>query len=301
MYTTAEIFNIQHFSLNDGPGIRTVVFFKGCPLNCIWCHNPESKSAKSELSFLKEKCKGCQKCVAVCQSKVHFFNGREHIINRDKCSLCGSCADVCPESVLKILGNSVTVDEIMAEIAVDDMFFADTGGVTFSGGEPFMQWEALEILLRECKKSGYSTCIETSGFTDKAKILTAAKYTDYFLYDFKETDPALHKKYVGASNKTVLDNLRALNVVGANIILRCPIIPRINDREEHFKGISELCKSCSAIKSVELMPYHPLGISKAEQIGKPSEYQNPDFADKKSLNEYIGILQKCVSVPVAIG
>ena len=300
MTATANLFNIQHFSINDGPGIRTVVFFKGCPLNCAWCHNPESKSVEKELSFLIEKCMFCQKCATICPNHVHSFENSTHRINRKNCIKCGKCVDICNYSALQILGKEYTFDEIMTKLALDDMFFADNGGVTFSGGEPFMQFDALYTLLKICKDKGYSTCIETSGFTTLERIVKAAEYTDYFLFDCKETDITNHQEFIGVDNKQILINLAALNAVNASVILRCPIIPNVNDRQEHFESIAELTQNFSCIKSVEFLPYHPLGIAKSQQLGKECPHNDPSFMDKKVIEKYYENTKELFQVPVKI-
>lgn len=300
MSNTATVFNIQHFSLNDGPGIRTVVFFKGCPLNCLWCHNPEGKAAYKELSFLSDKCTLCKKCKSVCENSVHSFNNWQHTLDRTNCNLCGKCVKACLVSALEIIGREYTLEEIMSEISKDDIFFGENGGVTFSGGEPFMQFEGLYELLKLCKQKNYSTCIETSGFTSKENILKAAKYTDYFLFDCKITDDKLYEKYVGVDNKSILDNLSALNSIDANIVLRCPIIPNVNDNKSHFEKIAELTKKYKSIKSVEFMPYHPLGIAKSEQIGKVPPFADNSFADKEKIEKLVFEIKDIISVPIKI-
>ena len=300
MENKVRLFNIQHFSLNDGPGIRTVIFFKGCPLNCVWCHNPESNAFNMELSFTQEKCILCGKCMGTCMNSVHSVKNAAHYIDREKCLCCGKCVEGCPFSALKIFGKDNTIDEIMEDIAKDDVFFADGGGVTFSGGEPFMQFDALYELLIRCKKKGYSTCIETSGFAKTENIIKAAKYTDIFLFDCKETNKENHEKYVGVDNSLILANLSALNDVDAHVILRCPIIPGVNDRKEHFLAIAELANKFISVKSVEFMPYHPLGISKFEQIGKKSLFNNKDFMDKNMIKCYCDEMRKITDIPIKI-
>lgn len=295
-----NIFNIQHFSLHDGPGIRTVVFFKGCPLNCVWCHNPESKKFDQELSFAEEKCMLCGKCVSVCKNRVHTILNGKHKIDRKKCCHCGACSVACNYSAVEIIGKSCSYEEILSEISKDDVFFADNGGVTFSGGEPFMQFEALCDLLKRCKQKNYNTAIETGGMTDKNNIIAASKYTDLFLYDCKETDANNHKRYTGFDNSIILENLFALDDVGANTVLRCPIIPKINDREEHFFNIAQLAELHSSIKSVELMPYHPLGISKSVQIGRECLYNNMEFLSKDLAEKYAEEIKKNTSKKVIV-
>lgn len=283
MERAGSIFNIQHFSVNDGPGIRTVVFFKGCPLDCRWCHNPESKSVKKELSFLKDKCIMCGKCIKVCVQNVHSFDGNLHIINRDRCVFCKSCVDICVTSALEIFGKEHTVEDVMMEIEKDDIFFGDDGGVTFSGGEPFMQFDFLYELLKSCKQKGYSTCIETSGSTKTENILKAAEYTDYFLFDCKETNAENHKIYTGADNKLILKNLEALSEVKSAVILRCPIIPGCNDRKEHFEGIAALAEQYENILRVELEPYHSFGERKNIALGREEHKFKETTENEKNL------------------
>lgn len=283
MEKTGNIFNIQHFSLNDGPGIRTVVFFKGCPLDCRWCHNPESKSEKKELSFLKDKCIMCGKCIKVCAHNVHSFDGNLHIIDRDRCVFCKSCVDICVTSALEIFGKEYTAEDVMTEIEKDDIFFGDDGGVTFSGGEPFMQFDFLYELLKSCKHKGYSTCIETSGFTKTENIIKAAEYTDYFLFDCKETNAENHKIYTGADNRQILKNLEALSKIKSAVILRCPIIPGCNDRKEHFEGIAAIAEQYENILRVELEPYHSLGERKNVALGREEHKFKEPAENEKNL------------------
>jgi len=284
--THVKIFNIQHFSLHDGPGIRTVVFFKGCPLNCAWCHNPESKNSREELAYYSKNCTFCQRCAVVCPNGVHSFRNTLHEIDRAKCTACGKCSDACDFSALEIIGKNYTIEEIVGEIKKDDMFFTNGGGVTVSGGEPFMQFEGLFALAKRCKEKNYSFCIETSGFTDEKNIRSIAEYVDFFLYDYKVTSTKEHIRHVGTDNKIILKNLAVLEETGAKVILRCPIIPHVNDCEDHFKGIGTLANTYRCILHVELLPYHPLGISKAEQIGEGAMYQEPDFLSKEILQQY---------------
>lgn len=295
-----KLFNIQHFSLYDGPGIRTVLFFKGCPLNCVWCHNPESKSQKTELAYHGDKCAFCSRCAVLCPNSVHTVSADSHEIDRNLCVSCGKCVTVCGNYALELFGKEYTIDEIIAEVKKDDMFFTDDGGVTISGGEPFMQYEGLLALARRCRDEGYSVCIETSGFTSADKLTAVSQYVDLFLYDYKLTNPEEHKKYVGADNKVIIENLSVLDKVGAKAILRCPIIPDINDTEEHFKGIAATASAHGCITSVELMPYHPLGISKSQKIGKECPYWESEFLSKDTANTYAEAIQKLTEKKVTV-
>lgn len=291
------IFNIQKFCINDGPGIRTTVFFKGCPLRCKWCHNPESNEVSPQLLYSSDKCIGCGKCAAVCEKGVHTFSD-SHILVREKCIKCGKCENVCNVGALEIAGKLISAGEVIREVLKDKAFYEDSGGgITLSGGEPFLQFSFLIDILRIAKENGLHTCIETCGFTDSEKILEAAKYTDIFLYDYKLTDSLLHKEYTGAGNEKILSNLRLLDVYGSKIILRCPIIPGVNDNESHFKGIAKTADSLKNVQGIELSPYHELGTSKLRRMGKDNavNFRTPK---KEDIEKYIESVSAYTSVPV---
>ena len=294
------LFNIQHFSLHDGPGIRTVLFFKGCPLNCVWCHNPEGKSIKKSLSFLKERCVFCRRCESVCPKEVHSFQSGEHRIFRQNCIGCTKCTDACNYGALEMLGKEYTIDEILHDAKKDKAYYGNSGGITISGGEPFMQFEALITLLKALKENGYHVCIETSGYTDSERIREAAEFTDLFLYDYKESSNERHKKYTGAGQDNILNNLNVLDDVNAKVILRCPIIPSVNDYHEHFEKIARIANRHTSIQSVEFMPYHPLGISKANHIGEKYHYENNQFADVSLVERFCRITQQKTSKAVTV-
>ncbi|MBE6716361.1 MAG: glycyl-radical enzyme activating protein [Ruminococcaceae bacterium] len=292
-----NIFDIQKFCINDGPGIRTTVFFKGCPLRCEWCHNPESNRIKPELLFMAEKCIGCEECAAVCESFVHIFD-EEHIVLRDKCVSCKKCETVCPVKALEIAGKSVSADEIIKIIMSDKEFYEDSGGgLTISGGEPFMQYGFMLEILKKAKENGLHTCVETCGYTDEEKLLEAAEYIDIFLFDYKLTEADLHKKYTGVDNTKILENLKALDENGSKIILRCPIIPSVNDNEGHFRGIAATADSLRNVIGIEIAPYHELGISKSERLGQENiiSFRPPE---KEEFDSYIACVKKYTSVPV---
>ena len=218
-----RIFNIQRFSVNDGPGIRTTVFLKGCPLNCVWCHNPESKSEKTELFYNYEKCTSCRKCAAVCKNGCHLFEGEKHIFDRKKCTVCGKCADQCLTGALETVGYDRTADEVIAEVLKDKDFYDNSGGgMTLSGGEPLLQFDFTYELLKKAKENKLHTCIETCGFTEFYRLQKIAPLVDIFLYDYKETDAYRHKEFTGASNETIIKNLKLLDGIGAQIIYAVP-------------------------------------------------------------------------------
>lgn len=286
------LFNIQHFSLHDGPGIRTVLFFKGCPLNCIWCHNPEGKSKEKILSFLNVRCVFCRECESVCTQEVHSFQADEHRIFRQNCLGCSKCVDACNYGALEIFGKEYDIDEILHDIEKDKAYYGDNGGITISGGEPFAQFEALITLLKALKENGYHICIETSGYTTPERMRETAKYTDLFLYDYKESNNERHIKYTGVNQDKILNNLDVLDGVGAKVVLRCPIIPSVNDYNEHFEKIAQIANGHSSIQSVELMPYHPLGISKSVNIGEEYVYKNDQFANVSRIEKYCKKIQQ---------
>lgn len=291
------IFNIQKFCTNDGPGIRTTVFFKGCPLHCAWCHNPESHSVSCEMLFDAEKCTGCGKCVTVCKNNAHTFENGLHIYNRNKCDKCGNCADTCYQNALEEAGKSVSPDEVLDDVLKDKVFYDNSGGgITLSGGEPLLQFDFAYELLKKAKEKGLNTCIETCGFVDCEKILKAAKYIDTFLFDWKITDDELHKKYTGVSNSMIKYNLYAIDNAGSKIILRCPIIPDVNDNSGHFSGIADLANSLNNTLGIEIEPYHPLGNSKYGKLDKATKvFKTPGDADTE---HWIKELQSLTKVPV---
>jgi pyruvate formate lyase activating enzyme len=214
--------------------------------------------------------------------------------------LCGACADICDFNALEMLGKEYSIDKILIEIEKEKVYYGDRGGITISGGEPFMQYEALISLLKALKEKGHHLCIETSGYTSSERIEEAAKYTDLFLYDYKESDSERHIKYTGVKQDRILKNLSVLDNVNARVILRCPIIPRINDYEAHFEKIAEIANIHSCIQSVELMPYHPLGISKADSIGEKYIYENDKFAEIELVEKYCKTIQKSTNKNVSI-
>lgn len=268
MSEKAIIFDIQRASLHDGPGIRTTIFLKGCPLNCLWCHNPESIRAKRQLFFQFEKCTNCGDCARVCPENVHQVTNDTHFIDFDKCTLCGKCVEACNFNALKIIGTEMTTDEVMHEVMADiDFYQMSNGGMTLSGGEPLLQFAFSMEMLKKCKEKGVSTCVETSGEISPQKFIQILPLVDVILFDYKATGFAEHKKYTGVSSERILANLDRAYHYGVPIILRCPIIPGINDNDLHFKGICEIDKKFPNLKGIEILPYHTMGNSKRTSIG----------------------------------
>ncbi len=266
--TKGIVFDIQKFCVNDGPGIRTTVFLKGCTINCAWCHNPESKAFKPQLSFKEDKCVFCGACEAVCPHQVHSVSEGVHTINYDLCQACGKCVEACPTGALSIFGKKMSVDQVIKEVEKDKPFYEQSkGGMTLSGGEPLAQPKFALALAKSAQSSGISVAIESSLAVSPQIVMDIAPYVDWFLIDYKLTDPNDFNQYIQGDPTLILNNLALLDEMQAKIILRCPIIPGINDVDEHFKKIAQLALTHSSINHVEVLPYHPMGKSKAKSIG----------------------------------
>ncbi len=269
------IFDIQKFSVNDGPGVRTTVFLKGCQMKCVWCHNPESLSVQKQLSFSEQKCTSCKSCVEVCPNDVHSFdaNGR-HLVDFDACDACGKCVDACLHGALKIYGKTMSLDEVFDEVIKDKVYFDKSGGgITLSGGEALKQFDFCLALAKKCKQHGLHVCIETNGASKSDHYRAIAPFVDLFLFDYKATGDKAHKRLTGLTRRLVDENLALLNQLNADVILRCPIIPEYNLSNEHLAAISELTLAYSNIQKVEVLPYHNFGQGKAKEIGREYEVE----------------------------
>lgn len=260
------IFNIQRFSIHDGPGIRTTVFLKGCPLNCAWCHNPESQCPLPEIMVRAERCQGCSACEMVCkQGRVLIHEGkRQH----QCCAACGSCVDVCAHGALELVGRWVTTEEVMLEIMKDELFFDQSGGgVSFSGGEPLLQPDFLESLLVACRGQGLHTAVDTCGYAPWTDLARMAPLVDRFLYDVKLIDEAGHIEYTGQSNKLILENLQRLSQIHSQIEVRVPIIPGVNNDPASLERLATFLRPLS-ILGVKLLAYHTYGVAKYARLGQ---------------------------------
>lgn len=298
MENKAIVFNIQRFSVNDGPGIRTNVFLKGCMLDCVWCHNPESKSPRPVLSLTEKLCIGCGACAHVCPKGLHTLENSVHTIDRANCIGCGACVEDCG-GALELLGKEMTVDEILAEVLRDKPFYETSGGgMTVTGGDPLYRASFTKELLRAAKEAGLHTCIETSGYAKWEVLAELIPYTDLFLWDVKETDSVLHKRFTGVENTLILENLHKLDAAGASIVLRCPLIPGYNAREEHLSAIAELANSLANVIRIDVEPYHPLGKGKCESVGLEYPMGDLGMPAESTVQSWISAIAAKTDVPV---
>ncbi|WP_404423393.1 glycyl-radical enzyme activating protein [Nibricoccus sp. IMCC34717] len=262
------VFDVQRSSLHDGPGIRTTLFLKGCPLRCLWCHNPESQAASPELSFDADKCSSCRACETVCIQKVHTFEGGAHRVAFDACEADGHCVAACPNGALRIYGGWRSTESLLDEVEKDRTYYEISGGgLTLSGGEPTVQPEFSLALLSGAKARGIHTALETCGISSWSTYERFLPVTDVFLYDYKATGTDLHRQLTGVDNTSILANLRRLHASGARIILRCPLLPGVNATDDHLAAIRTLRLELRGLE-IDLLPYHDTGNGKYARLGR---------------------------------
>ncbi|MBQ7246995.1 MAG: glycyl-radical enzyme activating protein [Lachnospiraceae bacterium] len=288
---TGEVFNIQRFSLHDGPGIRTTVFMSGCSLNCRWCHNPEGKLPAPLLQYDDKKCLKCGKCAAVCKKSVHSFIGPEHLLNRSRCDLCCDCVAECPSRALNRSSEVYTSEDVIKLVRRDLSFYGQEGGVTFSGGEPLLQAGFTAECAKGCLECGVpSVAIDTAGNVDRSLFETVLPYTDYFLFDIKCASRDRHVRAAGAPNDLIIENLRWLDRQGPGIFIRIPVIGGINDSNEEMKAIAAIIEPLESVREVRLIPYHSLGAEKYGSVGMdyPEIFGVPDDESMKEFSRITG-------------
>ena len=268
--THGLIFDIKKYSIHDGPGIRTTIFFKGCPLSCWWCHNPESQSPAMEIILHENRCIRCGACLDACPHGAIAWIDGEPITNRAQCEQCGTCTVSCYAEARERVGREMTVAQVMAEIEHDVAFYDESrGGVTFSGGEPLLQRDFLLALLQACKAQEIHTAVDTSGFAAWETFERIRPLTDLFLYDVKLIDDAKHREFTGVPNGPILRNLQKLSAHGHNIVVRVPIIPGINDDDATIQQIGMFVGSLPHLSGVDILPYHHIAVDKYLRLGKP--------------------------------
>lgn len=266
---TGLIFDIKRFSIHDGPGIRTTIFFKGCPLSCQWCHNPESQASGVERIFRSNRCVQCGACLVACKAGAISLNGRSLRTDEDKCTLCGACVEACYAEAREMVGRRTAVPELMREIQQDVVFYDQSGGgVTVSGGEPLMQPLFLLSLLQACKAAEIHTALDTCGFAPWQTVDTIRRYVDLFLYDLKPMNDEQHCEFTGVSNQVILRNLERLSEMGHAIILRVPVIPGVTDREDNIRRLTAFAGGLPKLLRIDLLPYHGIAAEKYSRLGK---------------------------------
>lgn len=286
------IFDIKKYSINDGPGIRTTVFFQGCPLSCQWCHNPESRPFKPVLMYRANRCVLCGECVEVCLQHAITING--HVTTDwSLCQGCGVCAEVCYNGARVLSGYEASVEQVMSEVLRDRLFYEGSGGgVTFSGGEPLLQHRFLLNLLLACRNRDLHTVVDTSGYASWETLNNIREGVDMFLFDLKMMDEERHIQYTGVSNKLILSNLKHLAETSSAITIRIPLIPGINDGEENLRASAEFIRTLPNITGVELMGYHDLAAAKYQSLGLEYPLKDISTPDRDQLRRSAGILER---------
>lgn len=294
------VINIQKYSIHDGPGIRTTVFFKGCPLSCWWCHNPESQNVKHEIMFFEERCINCGICINRCPQNAIQVKDSYPEIDKNKCVLCGKCTDFCPKNAREYVGKDMTVQELMKEIIKDEVFYDESGGgVTFSGGEPLIYAAFLDEVLKKCKARGIHTAVDTSGYTSWNSIERIADKVDLFLFDIKHMSNEKHKNYMGVENVGILENLKKLSGIGANIFVRIPIISGINDEDEYIDEAVSFLSNLNILQ-VNLLPYHKMGMNKYGRLKMNYKLSGKEKPSDEKMGHIAGKFKKA-GIKVKIG
>jgi len=286
------VFDIQRYSLHDGPGLRTNVFLKGCGLNCLWCSNPESKQPQPEIAFFDRTCFLCGDCVPVCSEAAIIIENQQITWNRLKCNQCGRCVEICSSNAFSLIGKTMTAGAVVAEVLRDVAFYGGHGGLTLTGGEPTLQPEFAEAVLCLTKAEGAKTAIETCGAVSWENIERLLPYLDLVLFDLKHVDPLAHRQFTGASNTVILDNLRRTAQSGANLIVRVPLIPGFNADQASLMAIAEFVQSLQVVREIHLLTYHTLGKAKYRALGLPYPMEQTPPMKAEEAEEWASIFRE---------
>ena len=287
-----RIVRIDRGAIHDGPGVRTVIFFKGCPLRCGWCHSPETQAAGPELLLHVERCIACGACATACEVQAAVHAGDHFDVDRARCRACGRCVSACPTGARELAGGVRSLDEVMRDVLRDRAFYDQSGGgVTLSGGEALMQRAFALALLERCRSEGLHTAVETCGLVHPPTLRRAAAIADLFLFDLKLIDPERHRAATRASNRRILANLRELAASRTNVIVRVPLIPGVND-DWHNVALTGALMASLGLARVELLPYHRAGIAKYARLGRMSSFEHVPAASAASVADAAEVLRR---------
>lgn len=293
------ILDIKRYAIHDGPGIRTTVFLKGCPLACEWCHNPESQRERPEILYYKDQCTLCGACISACKQGAIGVVDDHLTLDQSLCVGCGDCVNVCPNGARELVGREMSVEQVVKDVVKDTLFYEESGGgVTFSGGEPLMQAEFARDIAARCHELDIHTALDTSGYSSESKLVKVADVIDLFLYDIKVVDDAVHLAYTGVSNRSILRNLRVLNEMRKRIWIRFPLIPGVNDDDRSLSDLVDLLAPLRAVEAIQVLPYHRAGAGKYRRLGREYIFAETEEPSGEDVATY---LSKETELAVRIG
>jgi pyruvate formate lyase activating enzyme len=294
--TNSTIFAIKRYALHDGPNIRTTIFFKGCPLACHWCHNPEGIDFKIKILTLTGQCVGCGECVDTCRENALQLTAQGIYRENEQCTACRTCVEICPALAHESTGWQTTTEQLLTEIKKDLPFYDQSGGgVTISGGEPLCQPESLLALLQECGALGINRTVDTSGFSPTDILMRVAEHTELFLFDLKHMDNKQHRQYTGVANDLILHNLQTLSGSGQPVRVRLPLIPGVNDNEKNIRATGSFIAGCKGVQGIDVLPYHPSATTKYKKLGLEFKGKTFTAPTQEQVSRTVQLLMKYIS------